>query len=180
MMGAGLGIGMGAYSLATAGGNTGKTLGGIGQMIGGGMMLIPGMQIPGMIVSMASSILPMLFGGGEAPALPPLAGSNFRFDPGAGGYSSNETFQNGGASNAGNYGNVGARLNALFRRAGRLTNPGNAFGAAVWNHQRAGTTSTYEISPSQGSNQLTRDVRGDTVEGHRRDDCPRLLSVGAE
>lgn len=160
MMGAGLGIGMGAYSLATANGNTGKTLGGIGQMIGGGMMLIPGMQIPGMIVSMASSILPMLFGG-EAPALPPLAGSNFRFDPGAGGYTSNETFQNGGASNAGNYGNVGARLNNYFSRAGGLTNPGNAFGAAVWNNQREGTTSTYEISPTQGSNQLTRDVSGD-------------------
>jgi len=160
MMGAGLGIGMGAYSLATANGNTGKTLGGIGQMIGGGMMLIPGMQIPGMIVSMASSILPMLFGG-EAPALPPLAGSNYRFDPGAGGYSSNESFQNGGASNAGNYGNVGARLNSLFGRVGGLTNPGNAFGASVWNNQREGTTSTYEISPTQGSNQLTRDVSGD-------------------
>lgn len=160
MMGAGLGIGMGAYSLATANGNTGKTLGGIGQMIGGGMMLIPGMQIPGMIVSMASAILPMLLGG-EAPALPPLAGSNFRFDPGAGGYSANETFQNGGASNAGNYGNVGSTLNALFKRAGGLTNPGNAFGASVWNNQREGTTSTYEISPTQGSNQLTRDVSGD-------------------
>ena len=161
MMGAGLGIGMGAYSLATANGNTGKTLGGIGQMIGGGMMLIPGMQIPGMIVSMASSILPMLFGGGEAPPLPPLSGSNLRFDPGVGGYTMADTQQNGGKSMAGQYGNIGGTLDNFFKRAGGLTNPGNAFGASVWNNQREGTTSTYEISPTQGSNQLTRDVSGD-------------------
>ena len=62
MMGGAMGIGMGAYSLATANGSTGKTIGGIGQMIGGGMMLIPGMQIPGMIVSALSTIITLALG----------------------------------------------------------------------------------------------------------------------
>ena len=55
------GIGMGAYSLMNSK-STGQTIGSIGQMIGGGMMLIPGMQIPGMIVSVLSSVLPSLIG----------------------------------------------------------------------------------------------------------------------
>ena len=60
-LGAGLGIGMGAYQAITSK-SLGGTLGGIGQMIGGGMMLIPGMQIPGMIVSALSAILPSIIG----------------------------------------------------------------------------------------------------------------------
>lgn len=60
-LGAGLGIGMGAYQAITSK-SLGGTLGGIGTMIGSGMMLIPGMQIPGMIVTALSAILPSIIG----------------------------------------------------------------------------------------------------------------------
>ncbi|MDO8974328.1 phage tail tape measure protein [Reyranella sp.] len=60
-LGSALGIGMGAYQAITSK-SLGGTLGGIGSMIGSGMMLIPGMQIPGMIVTALSAILPSLIG----------------------------------------------------------------------------------------------------------------------
>ena len=163
MMGAGLGIGMGAYSLATANGNTGQTLGGIGQMIGGGMMLIPGMQIPGMIVSVLSAILPSLLGGDEYKWAP-LSGASTRFDPSAGGYAQSGSQQNGGGSINGQFAGVGSTLDSLFGRVGGLTDPSRAFGASVWNNQREGTTSTYLISPTQGSNQQTYNESGDPAK----------------
>ena len=153
MLGAGVGIGMGAYSLATSK-NTAQTIGGIGQMIGGGMMLIPGMQIPGMVVSALSAILPSLLGG-EEYKWAPLAGANVQFNPGAGGYSSTATEQLGGKSIAGQYAGVGQTLDAFFKAAGGITDASKAFGAAIWQNQREGTVSTYEISPSQGSHQLS-------------------------
>jgi hypothetical protein len=60
-IGSALGIGMGAYQAITSK-SLGGTLGGIGSMIGSGMMLIPGMQIPGMIVTALSAILPSIIG----------------------------------------------------------------------------------------------------------------------
>ena len=60
-IGSALGIGMGAYQAITSK-SLGGTLGGIGTMIGSGMMLIPGMQIPGMIVTALSAILPSIIG----------------------------------------------------------------------------------------------------------------------
>lgn len=162
MMGAGLGIGMGAYSLATSK-NTAQTIGGIGQMIGGGMMLIPGMQIPGMIVSALSAILPSLLGG-EEYKWAPLAGANTRFDPSAGGYAQSGSQQNGGGSINSQFAGVGGTLDSLFGRVGGLTDPSRAFGAAVWNNQREGTTSTYLISPTQGSNQQTYNESGDPAK----------------
>lgn len=62
-LGALAGAGMGIYNLATANGNTGKTIGGIGSIIGAGVSLIPGIgQIAGPIISILSSIVPSLFG----------------------------------------------------------------------------------------------------------------------
>lgn len=61
---AGLGqIGMGAYSLINSK-STGQTIGGIGSMVGGvvSMLPIPGAQIVGPLISLASSLLPSLFG----------------------------------------------------------------------------------------------------------------------
>ncbi len=60
-LGSAIGIGMGAYQAITSK-SLGGTLGGIGSMIGSGMMLIPGMQIPGMIVTALSAILPSIIG----------------------------------------------------------------------------------------------------------------------
>ena len=152
--GAAAGAGMGIYQLATAK-NTAQTIGGIGTMIGAGVSLIPGVgQIAGPIIMALSSILPGLFGG-EDYKWAPLAGANVQFNPGAGGYSSTATQQLGGASIAGQYAGVGQTLDAFFKAAGGITDASRAFGAAIWQNQREGTTSTYEISPSQGSHQLS-------------------------
>lgn len=161
-LGAAAGIGMGAYQLATSK-TTAGTIGGIGSMIGAGVSLIPGMAPIGMGISLLSSILPGLFGGESAP-LPPLSGANTRFDPGAGGYVQSGSQQNGGGSIDGQFAGIGGTLDAFFGRAGGLTDPGNAFGAAVWNNQREGTTSTYLLSPTQGSNQQTYNESGDPAK----------------
>lgn len=56
------GIGMGAYQLFNAK-STGQTIGGIGSMVGAAVSLIPGVgQIAGPIISLASALLPGLFG----------------------------------------------------------------------------------------------------------------------
>ena len=161
-LGAAAGVGMGAYQLATSR-TTAGTIGGIGTMIGAGVSLIPGMAPIGMGISLLSSILPGLFGGETAP-MPPLSGANTRFDPGAGGYVQSGSQQNGGGSINGQFAGIGSTLDAFFNAAGGLTNPGNAFGAAVWNNQREGTTSTYLLSPTQGSNQQTYDESGDPAK----------------
>ena len=161
--GAAAGAGMGIYQLATAR-NTAQTIGGIGTMIGAGVSLIPGVgQIAGPVIMALSSILPGLFGG-EEYRWAPLAGANTRFDPSAGGYVQSGTQQNGGSSINGQFAGIGGTLDAFFNAAGGLTNPGNAFGAAVWNNQREGTTSTYLLSPTQGSNQQTYNESGDPAK----------------
>ena len=160
------GIGMGAMSLINGGTKTtAGTIGGIGQMVGGALMMIPTpwTMAAGAIISMASAILPSLFGGESAP-LPPLSGANTRFDPSAGGYAQSGSQQNGGGSINGQFAGVGSTLDSLFARVGGLTDPSLAFGASVWNNQREGTTSTYLISPTQGSNQQTYNESGDPAK----------------
>lgn len=164
------GIGMGAYGLATSRNAAGAIGGGLG-ILGGGVGMASAMGLLpmlgaaggpiGMGLGLAGMLIPMLFGGGEEYKWPPLAGANVRFDPGAGGYSSNATQQLGGRSIGGQFAGVGTTLDAFFNAAGGITNPGNAFSAAIWNNQREGTTSTYLISPTQGSNQQTYDESGD-------------------
>lgn len=79
-----VGIGMGALSLANAK-TTGQTIGGVGQMVGGALMMIPTpwTMAAGAIISLASSILPGLLGGGQQePPMRPLNYSTgfFRFN----------------------------------------------------------------------------------------------------
>jgi len=157
-------MGMGAYSLATSK-STGGKIGGALSMLGGGVGmasmagLLPMLGAAGgpigMGLGLAGMLIPMLFGGGEAPPLPPLAGSNIRFNPGAGGYTAAETFQNGGASQMGLHGGVGGTLDALFKATGGKLDASKALSAAIWNNQREGTTSTYIVDPVLGSNQLS-------------------------
>ena len=166
-------IGMGAYQLATSKSTAGKIGGGLG-MLGGGIGMASAMGLLpmlgaaggpiGMGLGLAAMMIPMLFGGDESAPLPPLAGSNLRFDPGAGGYSMADTQQNGGASMAGQHGYIGSTLDSLFGAIGGLTDPSLAFGASVWNNQREGTSSTYLISPTQGSNQQTYNESGDPAK----------------
>lgn len=157
-------MGMGAYSMATSRNAAGAIGGGLSILGGGiGMASMAGL-LPmlgaaggpiGMGLGLAGMLIPMLFGGGEAPPLPPLAGSNLRFNPGAGGYTMVDTSQNGGASMAGQYGGVGGTIDALFKATGGKLNAGLATGGAIWNNQREGTTSTYAIHPWLGSLQLS-------------------------
>lgn len=146
----------GAYSLANAKGNTAKTIGGIGQMAGGVMMMIPGMQVPGMIVSTLSTILPGLFGGGDEYQWAPLAGANvaYNWNSATGSYGTADTQQLGGKSIASQFSSVPTTLEGLYKRTGGKVNPAMAFNASIWNNQREGKTSAYVISPTQGSNQI--------------------------
>jgi hypothetical protein len=164
---AGIGsIGFGAYNLATAK-NAGGAFGGIGGILGGGLGLAASAGLIGSAfgpIGTAIGFLAPLLGslfGGEEYKWDPLAGANIQFNPSANGYTSNATQQLGGKSIAGQFGGVSGTLDALFARAGGITNAGNAFGASIWNNQREGTTSTYLISPTQGSNQQTYDESGD-------------------
>lgn len=79
-LGAAAGAGMGIYNLATAGGNTGKTIGGIASLIGAGVSLIPGIgQIAGPIIGLLGGLLPSLFGGTPEPPTVRASGAlNFR------------------------------------------------------------------------------------------------------
>lgn len=84
VIGGGLSIGMGALSLANSK-DTAHTIGGVGQMVGGALMMIPTpwTMAAGAIISLASSILPGILGGGnQEPPLKPLNYSTgfFRFN----------------------------------------------------------------------------------------------------
>lgn len=167
------GIGMGAYQLATSKSTAGKIGGGLG-MLGSGIGLASAAGLLpmlgtaggpiGMGIGMLGMLLPSLLGGGESAPLPPLSGANTRFDPSAGGYAQSGSQQNGGGSINGQFAGVGSTLDSLFGAIGGLTDPSLAFGASVWNNQREGTTSTYLISPTQGSNQQTYNESGDPAK----------------
>ena len=132
-----MGIGMGAYTLATANGSTGKTISGIGQMIGGGMMLIPGMQIPGMIVTALATILPMLMPDAETRTHS-STNANLRYGGG-------NWYTTGGAYGAGaNSGQSESALRGLtgnidkvFGMLGGVTDPSKVWGmnASSWTAQ---------------------------------------------
>lgn len=157
-------IGMGAYGLATSKGTAGKIGGALGILGGGVGLASAAGLLPmlgaaggpiGMGIGLVGSLLPMLLGGGEEYKWDPLAGANARFDPGANGYSMSNTQQLGGKSIAGMYGGVSGTIDALFKATGGKVTPGMAMSGSVWNNQREGTTSTYVISPTQGSLQLS-------------------------
>ncbi|MDP2377789.1 hypothetical protein [Reyranella sp.] len=163
-------IGMGAYSMATSKNTAGMIGGGLSILGGGiGMASMAGL-LPmlgaaggpiGMGLGLAGMLIPMLFGGGEEYKWDPLAGGNVQFNPGAGGYTSVGTTQQGGRDIAGQFSGVGTTLDSFFKQAGGITDASKAFGAAIWQNQREGTTSGYLLSPTQGSNQQIRDLSGD-------------------
>lgn len=154
VLGGAMGVGMGAYQLITGNGSTGSTIGGIGSMVGGVVSMIPGLQPVGMAISLLSSFLPGLFGD-DKPKLPPLAGANVQWSYGPNGYTAKESQMNGGAAIGGKYGGVPSQIEALFKATGgTVTDPSKVFGAAVWQNYREGQTSTYIISPTQGSNNI--------------------------
>ncbi|HTE35707.1 MAG TPA: hypothetical protein VK630_04110, partial [Reyranella sp.] len=168
-LGAAASIGMGAYGLLKGGQDTAGTIGSIGQIAGGiiTMLPIPGAQIVGPIVSLLSSVIPGLFGGGpKIPPQPALAYGmgNFYSDGGS-------SYQYGGGSlGAGSAMTAGARaigtnLQKAFRAAGLSAVPGNLYGgelASGMDHTLNGQewqdrayTQTALTLPGGGTEQLT-------------------------
>jgi hypothetical protein len=132
-----MGIGMGAYTLATANGSTGKTISGIGQMIGGGMMLIPGMQIPGMIVTALATILPMLMPDAETRTHS-STNANLRYG-GGNWYTTGGAYgpgANSGQSESALRGLTG-NIDKVFGMLGGVTDPSKVWGmnASSWTAQ---------------------------------------------
>jgi hypothetical protein len=87
-----LGVGMGAMSLLTnKKPTTASTIGGVGQMVGGALMMIPTpwTMAAGAVISLASSVLPGLFGGTPEPPKNDAQGSLI--------WGGNGFFTNGGA-----------------------------------------------------------------------------------
>jgi hypothetical protein len=150
-------IGMGAYSLFNAKGNTGKTIGGIGQMVGGAMMMIPGLQPVGAVVSLLSSVLPGLFGGDEYK-LPPLVGAsaNFLWD-GKGYGASTGTSLNGGTAPIGESKWLVDALQGWTTRAagGKPIDASRVYGFNIWRNQRDGTSASYVMDPNGGSTEMS-------------------------
>jgi hypothetical protein len=135
VLGGGLSIGMGALSLAQANGNTAKTIGGVGQMIGGALMMIPTpyTMAAGAIISMASSILPSLFGDDKkTPPQPALAyGQGNFYATGGTSYSSGGDSLGSGSSLAGAGSSVGAQVMKLFQMAGVTPVAGQLIGGEL-------------------------------------------------
>lgn len=116
---------MGAYGLLSGGGGLGSTLGGIGQIAGGAMMMIPGLQVPGAILSLVSGLVPGLFDGG--PKIPPMPALNYSI---------------GNVINSGAPGVV----TDLIRRTGGSGIAGRLYAGSVG----GGTTHTWDGSQWQG------------------------------
>lgn len=173
MIGGGLSMGMGAMSLINAKGNTGKTIGGIGQMIGGGLMMIPTpyTMAAGAIISMASSILPGLFGD-DQPKLPPISGANatWQWDAAKGAYGMSGSTMNGGASITGQYKQAATSMADLYRQVGGIKRSDQVWGVSVWNNERDKTGASYLMDPTgksiqwgMGSNE--HDIGASTAMG---------------
>ena len=171
-IGAAAGAGMGIYSLATANGNTGKTLGGIASLVGAGVSLIPGVgQIAGPIISMLGGLLPGLFGG-EEPKLPPLAGANatWTWDRSRGDYGMAGSTQNGGQDITGQYKQAATSMAELYRQVGGVKRGDQVWGVSVWNNERDKSGASYLIDPSGNSIQWgmgsnARDIGASTAMG---------------
>ena len=186
-LGAVAGLGGGIYSLATANGNTGKTIGGIGQIIGAGVSLIPGIgQIAGPLISLASSILPGLFGGEQQKYVDNQAYGQLNY--GSGGWSTS-----GGAwgpsadarSLQQPLGQLGQSLDAIFGAFGGVKDPGKVWGMASETSSRTGggwnlnQSWSYLIDPATGAKSLWRAGENNMLESGGAQVAIRSILGGA-
>ncbi len=169
-LGAAAGIGMGAFQLANAKGNTGKTIGGIASMVGGAVSLIPGIgQIAGPVIGLLGGLFGGLFGG-EEYKWDPMAGANTRFTPGVKKPTIHSTEINGGESIGGRYGRTWSVIDELLRATGGTIDPARAWSGDIWNNQRDGYSSVALIGP----NGQSRFLAGG--EGDRSQDLDTLIA----
>jgi hypothetical protein len=150
-----LSIGTGALSLAQSNGDTGKTIGGIGQMVGGALMMIPTpwTMAAGAIISLASSILPSVLGGG--PKIPPMP--DLGYSQGSFNYDSNNAVYTGGENAAGALA-IGQSVLSLISRAGGTPIAGQLYGGTV----ASGTTHTWNGQQWVGQNYTQADISSPT------------------
>jgi tape measure domain-containing protein len=169
-LGALAGVGMGAFQLANAKGNTGKTIGGIASMVGGAVSLIPGIgQIAGPVIGLLGGLFGGLFGG-EEYKWDPMAGANTRFTPGVKKPTIHSTEINGGESIGGRYARTWGVIDELLRATGGTIDPARAWSGDIWNNQRDGYSSVALIGPNGESRFLAGG------EGDRSQDLDTLIA----
>lgn len=142
-----IGIGMGALSLiqgATSKGglNAKSAIAGAGQMVGGALMMIPTPWTiaAGAIISLASSILPSLFGGDQAQPINSYGTGGLNY--GAGGFSTTGSTYGANAEQMGVTGPLaaaGQSIQSIFDAFGGVKDPSKAYGLqlASFNQQYA-------------------------------------------
>lgn len=125
-------IGMGAYGLLSGKGGTANTIGSIGQIAGGVMMMVPGLQPFGAALSLLSGILPGLFGEGpKIPPQPPLAYSGGAFNGVGTGYGYEGGSVGAGSSLTSGATTIGSNLLKAFRAAGLTAVSGRLIGGGL-------------------------------------------------
>ncbi|WP_289294526.1 hypothetical protein [uncultured Reyranella sp.] len=143
-IGAAAGIGMGAYQLATANGSTGKTIGGIGQMVGAAVSLIPGIgQIAGPLISLASALAPSLFG---EPERRTHNSTNASLRYGAGGYGTSGGAWGPGANvsqSQAELGQVGSNIGAVYDLFGGVKDASKVWGMDLSSWTASGNNWSY-------------------------------------
>ena len=138
MAGGALGLGMGAYSLASGGTKTTKgTIAGVGQMVGGALMMIPTgyTQIAGAIIMALSSIIPSLMGDPNK--------IDYDREYGELGYGKGGFFTTGGAWGAdanaknleGPLGKAGQTMDTVFKAFGGIKEAGKVWGVALQSYK---------------------------------------------
>lgn len=139
-LGGALGVGMGAMSLLNGGTKTtAGTIGGIGQMVGGGLMMIPTpwTMAAGAVISLASSLLPGVLGGNEPPKVInqeygqlAYGAKGFGTSGGAWGPDANARNLEGPLKAA------GATIEGLFQLMGGVKDAGKVWGVAVESYSK--------------------------------------------
>lgn len=170
-------IGMGAYGLLSGNGSTASTIGSVGQMVGGALMFVPGLQPVGAAISLLSGILPGLFGdsGPKIPPMPALDYGSGQFRPtGTGTYSYTGDSLGGGTALNSQAETLANSLTAAFKAAGLTAVPDSLIGgniasgtAHMWNGQQwqdSPYTETGLIGPDGSYTSLTANDTSRTAE----------------
>ena len=183
-LGAAAGIGMGAFQLATAK-NTGQTIGGIGQMIGGAVSLIPGFgQIAGPLIMMASALLPSLIG---EPDTRTHNSTNASLRYGAGGYGTSGGAWGPGANvsqSQAALGSIGGNIGAVYDLLGGVQDASKVWGmdlsswTASGNNWSYTSRATHLVDPS-GNRSSWRMNEDNMVDTASAEEAMRSILRGA-
>jgi len=165
---AGLGMFGGITSLMKGG--TGNTIGGIGQMIGAGVSLIPGIgQIAGPIISILSSVLPSLFGEENTRE---HSYSNANLVYGSGGYYTNGSSQGNATSTQAEQAlsGAGAEIQKIYDMLGGVQDASKVWGLNLNSWTASGKNWSYTsnatslVDPKTGQQEAWRMNMGNMMD----------------